>query len=164
MQTEMIKSINSLLHEVHLRVADHIKPKQGRAGENASLDLYVCPKLAGDIWLKSFDDSDADFHCVTMDAADKNNPFVKNASSVTELGGGSGSFNETHTIIKYIAAQSDMIIALWDGEDQSGNGMIWNLLRIEVTSGIPCVWIDVSNPDQMHFFDRSFASFSQRSK
>jgi hypothetical protein len=89
MQTEMIKSINSLLHEVHLRVADHIKPKQGRAGENASLDLYVCPKLAGDIWLKSFDDSDADFHCVTMDAADTSNPFVKNASSVTELGGGS---------------------------------------------------------------------------
>lgn len=153
-QTDLVKSISGLFHEVRLRVADIIGPDSENDDGDVCLDVYVCPSLADEIWLQSFDsDDETAIHYVSMGIQDENSPFAKGASSVICLGGG-GTFNETHTMIQYIAAQSDMVIGLWDGDDQSRSGMILSLLRLEVKSGIPCAYIDTRNPEEMYFFDR----------
>ena len=154
MHTELIKSISSLFHEARLRVADIIGPDSENDDGDVCLDVYVCPSLADEIWLQSFDsEDDTVIHCVNLEKQDENSPIAKGASSVINLGGG-GTFNETHTMVQYIAAQSDMVIGLWDGDDRSRSGMILSLLRLEVKSGIPCAYIDTRNPEEMYFFDR----------
>lgn len=76
--------------------------------------------------------------------------FIANATSIYELDGGRTSDRDEATA--YLAAgymtlkQSDVLVAVWDGEGARGVGGTGMIVEAAVQQGIPVVWIHADEP------------------
>ena len=75
------------------------------------------------------------------------------ASSVLELNGSRATQdleNEAYqTVGRMVLAQSDVLIAIWDGEDEKGKGGTGQIVRESLISEIPVVWISSVSPHEI---------------
>ncbi|MEW6144981.1 MAG: DUF4231 domain-containing protein [Thermodesulfobacteriota bacterium] len=76
-----------------------------------------------------------------------------NASSVLELDGSRATpdlENEAYqTVGRMVLAQSDVLIAIWDGEDAKGKGGTGQIVRESLVNEIPVVWISSATPHEV---------------
>jgi hypothetical protein len=79
--------------------------------------------------------------------------LLGNATSVLELDGSRATpdlENEAYqTVGRMVLAQSDVLIAIWDGEDAKGKGGTGQIVRESLISEIPVVWISSAAPHEV---------------
>lgn len=75
------------------------------------------------------------------------------ATSVLELGGSRATSdleNEAYqTAGRMVLAQSDVLIAIWDGEEEKGKGGTGQMVRESLINEIPVVWISSLSPHEI---------------
>jgi hypothetical protein len=83
---------------------------------------------------------------------EKYRKLLGNATSVLELDGSRATpdlENEAYqTVGRMVLAQSDVLIAIWDGEDAKGKGGTGQIVRESLVSEIPVVWISSIAPHE----------------
>lgn len=87
------------------------------------------------------------------DSVGRYRTLLGKATSVLELDGSRTTpdlENESYqTAGRMVLAQSDVLIAIWDGEDEKGKGGTGQIVRESLINEIPVVWISSASPHEI---------------
>ncbi|HVY55803.1 MAG TPA: DUF4231 domain-containing protein [Thermodesulfobacteriota bacterium] len=88
------------------------------------------------------------------DSVERFRTLLGKAASVLELDGSRATpdlENEAYqTAGRMVLAQSDVLIAIWDGEDEKGKGGTGQIVRESLINEIPVIWISSLSPHEIH--------------
>jgi hypothetical protein len=71
------------------------------------------------------------------------------ASQVVELDGTRGRQDESYFEAgRFVLRHSDLLLAIWDGDPETGVGGTGQVIRMARTYGVPVVWIDSAVPHE----------------
>ncbi len=87
------------------------------------------------------------------ESLDKYRALLGRATSVLELDGSRATpeaENESYeTVGRMVQAQSDVIVAIWDGEDARGKGGTGQIVKESLINEIPVVWVNSGSPHEI---------------
>lgn len=91
-----------------------------------------------------------DFH--TPDSRAAFDRLLADAASVFELDGPADARPYAYEAAGLVMlANVDLLIAIWDGQQATGFGGTGQIVSRAIADGIPVVWIDPANPEQLQF-------------
>ena len=112
-----------------------------RVALNKNFDLQCPLPFFREVYENDFEESESvkEYH-----------DLLDRASAVMELDGSNGSIEQRgeayESVGRMVSKQSDLMIAIWDGEKSSGRGGTGQIVGESLERGIPVVWIDAKAP------------------
>jgi hypothetical protein len=94
----------------------------------------------------------------TTSARTEFDSLIEHAERVIEIDGSSdceSSRNAAYSALgRFLVDHSDVLLAIWDGEEARGEGGTGEIVNLALTSGLPVIWIAAKPPHQVRLLKR----------